>query len=137
MLARRDPEGVRRRPVSWRNVVLAGLVAVGVIVYLRMAVAKFKWWDQTSFKGQVVGKEARLRDSEEAVTEAAALQDPGKCRFFLDIAGEKGTDRHEVVLSVFRKARLGDHLVKPAGTYGVRHTRGDAPAPAPQERAKP
>ena len=135
--AHREPGGRPRRRISWKNVILAGAVAVGVIVYLKMATARFKWWDEASFAGQVAGKEALLRDTDQPVDEATALAEPKACRFFLDIATDKGTARHEVVLSLYRKARVGDHVAKPAGTYRARHTPGHGPPPAPPEPPKP
>ena len=123
-----QPPRVQRRRISWKNLILMGLVLIGVLVYLHMATAKFKWWYQATFAGQVVGKQAIRRNTLDPVPDAQAIEQPATHRFFLDITTDTHTSRHEVVLSVFRDTRIGDHIAKPKDTYSARHTP-HAPAP--------
>ena len=132
MRAASDRDGVRRPRISWKNLILAGLVLFGSLAYLHFAGRKFAWWKQAELAGEVVGKEACVRDTDAPVPEARALEKPVKHRFFLQIADDEGkVATHEVTLSVFRKARVGDHIEKKAGTYRVR--RVPAPVTAPEQ----
>ena len=128
MRATSPADGVRRPRVSWRTALLAGLVLLACLGYLHLAARKFAWWTAASFAGDVTGKEARWRKTDAPAAEAAALAEPRRCRFFLTIAADGRPATHEVTPEVFRTTRVGDHVVKAAGSYHVRRTPGD-PAP--------
>ena len=131
MRASRDRGGVRRRRISWTNAILAGLVVFGALGYLHFAGRKFAWWKQASFAGEVVGREACARDSDERVPDATALAQPTRHRFFLQIRDVDGeTTAHEVVVSVYRKARVGDEIEKATGSYAVRRVPAAESPPA-------
>jgi hypothetical protein len=123
-----EADGVRRPRISWRTALLAGLVLLACLGYLHLAARKFAWWTAASFAGDVTGKEARWRETGTPATEAAALENPHNCRFFLKIADHGDTATHEVTPEVFRATHVGDHVVKAAGSYQVRRVPGE-PAP--------
>ena len=134
-------EARSRRPaahlprVRGLSLILGGLALVGVLVAGRMATGKFTWWKDARFAGRVVGKEARLRDSGQTVESATAIQNPGKCQFFLKVAGEEGAKEHEVIVSVFRGVKLGDHVVKAAGSYKCIYARAGSGSEQPGKGA--
>ena len=108
----------------------------GALGYLHLARQKFTWWRRASFAGRVVGKEARARDSDAVVPEAAATEQPTQHRFYLHIQdGEGATATHQVVPAAFRQVAVGDRVAKAAGSYEVR--RLPAPAPPPGSHESP
>lgn len=108
---------VRWLKISWKNLILGGLVALGCLGYLYIADRRFAWWHEATFAGEVVAKLARTRDDGETADDATALESPKRHQFYLRLRDEDEVHTHEVVVSLYRKAKVGDWVGKAEGTY--------------------
>ena len=115
---------VRRLKISWKNLILGALVALGCLGYLYLADRQFAWWYDRAFAGEVVDKLARHRDTGDPADDTVALKAPKHHRFFLRLTDEDGLRTHEVTVSLYRQARVGDWVGKVGGTYTWRHEPG-------------
>ncbi len=111
--------------VHYAPILIAGVVLVALLVFGKMATSRFQWWKEAAFEGLVAGKRAIASDSGSPVDPEAALEEPSGCRFFLKVQRDGTTSVHEVIPLVFRDARVGDLVIKRAGTYKFRLVPAD------------
>ena len=122
------PRGPR---VHYAPILIAGVVLVALLVFGKMATSRFQWWKEAAFEGRVVGKQAILSASGSPIDPDAALEDPSRCRFFLKVQRDETRDVHEVIPPIFRDARVGDLVIKRAGTYKFRLIPAESGAQEP------
>jgi len=127
------PIRIRRpRPsrLHYGPLLIAAAVMVALLVFAKMATARFQWWKDAAFEGKVVAKQAIVASSGTPAQPDAALQAPSKHRFFLKLHHGGTVSAHEVIPKLFLRARIGNLVIKRRGSYEARIIATPSPATA-------